>query len=145
MEENIIDQQEIVSEQVIETTDDSAVVTKEKDGSIKVTQKVDPIVVEVNIEPDDWESCGTCWRAEIEAPELYEDGVTSAYLNEDKMKEESKYISYTMKYISDIYAEDDFDPVMNAKTEKGKIIFDWNRNEKPKVPIIFTVEQLPFF
>ena len=145
MEENIIDQQEIVSEQVIETTDDSAVVTKEKDGSIKVTQKVDPIVVEVNIEPDDWESCGTCWRAEIEAPELYEDGVTSAYLNEDKMKEESKYISYTMKYISDIYAEDDLDPVMNAKTEKGKIIFDWNRNEKPKVPIIFTVEQLPFF
>ena len=145
MEENIIDQQEIVSEQVIETTDDGAVVTKEKDGSIKVTQKVDPIVVEVNIEPDDWESCGTCWRAEIEAPELYEDGVTSAYLNEDKMKEESKYISYTMKYISDIYTKDDFDPVMNAKTEKGKIIFDWNRNEKPKVPIIFTVEQLPFF
>ena len=29
MEENIIDQQEIVSEQVIETTDDGAVVTKE--------------------------------------------------------------------------------------------------------------------
>ena len=122
-----------------------SVVTYNEDGSITTTQKVDPIIVEITIDPDDWERCGTCWRVEKEAPEIYEDGVTNAYLNEEKMKEKSMLISYTMKYISDIYAEDEFDPVMNAKTEQGNVIFDLNRNEKPKVPIIFEVEQLPFY
>lgn len=109
-----------------------------------ITEEVEPIVVTVEIAPEDWEQCGTCWRCEKETPEIYADGINNAYLDEERMKEESRFISYTMKAISDIYSADEFDPVMNARTEQGKVIFDWNRNERPRIPIIFTVEQLPF-
>ena len=122
------------------------VVNDGSDGNpIIVTEQVDPIIVEIEIKPDDWEPCGSCWRCVKDAGELYDDGITNAYLNEEKMKEVSENMSYTMKAISDIYSEDTFDPVMNAKTEDRHIIFDWNRKEKPIVTIIFTVEQLPFY
>lgn len=115
-----------------------------ENGTITYSEKVDPIVVKFKIKPKDWEQCGTCWRAIKEAPELYADGINTGFLEEEEMKEDSRNISLTMKLISDVFSADDDDPLLQAKTEQGQAIFDWNQNKKPEVDVVFTIEQLPF-
>lgn len=102
--------------------------------------EVAPFTASFTIKIDDWEKCGTIYEAHIEVPGLAKDGITKAFPDEEKIKENGN-ISYATKVISDILSGD----YLELKTEDNMVIASYIDNNKPKADIYMEVEQLPFF
>lgn len=96
-------------------------------------------VYHVEIKPEDWYQNGTIWEAEITCVGLYKNGITHAYPDEEKMKENCKSKTKIYKLINDIFEKE----ILEIKTDTYKLICQFIGN-KPDETIYLDIEQLPF-
>ena len=112
----------------------------ENNGVFKtLTEEVEPGKYQVEIKPEDWQPNGTIFECEIEVIGLYENGITHAYPDEDKMKENAHNMSRIYKLINDIFEKE----ILEIKTETYKLKCKFI-GDKPTETIYLDIEQLPF-